>query len=185
MSLLDLVPWQAKAVGTMVAAGALFAGGWTVESWRASGQLEAETLKDSQDVAKLQSDWAANMEAANKIVDQARADLDGERAVDQQARNNAEAKYAKDIAGRDAVNDRLAHDAQRVRDELAAAKFAAGAAGGGPVQQAGSSAPCSGSGCAAGAGLLSRAIDLAERCAKAAGQQHAAVVEAVESWPKH
>lgn len=182
----SLIPWQAKAVAAVVAAGAIFYGGWTVESWRASGKLEAAKLKDQADVAKLQADWTANIEEANKIAAQARADLDTERAMDQQGRQDAETKYAQDIAKRDAANDRLLRDAQRVRDELASAQAAATSRGSGSaMQQAGSASPCSGPGCAAGAGLLSRAIDLAERCAKAAGEQHAAAVECVEAWPKH
>lgn len=183
---MTLIPWQAKAGAAVIAAGAIFAGGWTVESWRASGELEAAKLKDQQDTAKLQSDWAANIEEANRIAAQARADLDVERTLDQQGRQDAETKYAQDIAKRDAVTDRLARDAQRVRDELAAAQSSIRtAAGSGSMQQAGPAALCSGPGCEAGAGLLSRAIDLAERCAKAAGQQHAALVEAVDAWPKH
>ena len=181
-----LIPWQAKAIGIGAILAVVFGLGWNVESWRASGQLEAEKLKDQQDTAKLQADWAANIEEANKIAAQARADLDMERTMDGQARQDAEAKYAQDVSKRDAVNDRLLRDAQRVRDELATAQVAAASgSGSGAVQQAGSSPLCSGPGCEAGAGLLSRAIDLAERCAKAAGQQHAALVEAVDSWPKH
>jgi hypothetical protein len=183
---MTLIPWQVQAGAAVVAAGAIFGGGWTVESWRASGQLEAEKLKNQQDVAKLQTDWAANIEEANKIAAQAKADLDVERTLDQESRQNAEAKYAQDIAKRDAINDRLVRDAQRVRDELAAASAAASAAGGnGAVQQSGAAASCSGPSGRAICGLLSRAIDIAERCAKAAGQQHAAVVEAVDAWPKH
>jgi hypothetical protein len=183
---MTIIPWQAKAVAGLIAAGAIFAGGWTVASWRASGQLEAEKLKDQQDVAKLQSDWAANIEEANKIAAQARADLDVERTMNAQEKADAEENYEKDLAKRDAANARLAADAGRVRDELAAAQSTARtAAAGGSVQQAGIPSRCSGADGDAACGFLARALDLAKRCADVAGRNHAALVEAIKSWPEH
>ena len=39
---MSLIPWQAQAIGAVVAAGAIFAGGAKVEAWRDTGTLDAE-----------------------------------------------------------------------------------------------------------------------------------------------
>jgi hypothetical protein len=181
-----LIPWQAKAVAGLVAAGAAFGGGWSVESWRAAGQIDSEKLRHQADVAKLQQDWVANIEAMRKLADQAAAERDAEREANDLAKMDAEKTYERKLAALQAEAGRINADAQRVRDDLAAAVAAAHvSAHSDPVQGAGGAPDCSSPSGSAACGLLGRAIDLAARCAQVAGQQHAALVEAVQSWPKH
>jgi hypothetical protein len=182
---MTLIPWQVQAGAAVVAAGAIFAGGAKLEGWRDAGELGTEKLAHKTDVDGLKDQWQQKLDAEHKLLTQAQADLEAERSLNQIAKENAEHAYQADIAKRQAAADRATADAQRVRDELTAA-IAAGrpASGTDPVLQAGQAASCSGSGGGAVCGLLGRAIDLAARCADAAGKQHAAVVEAVAEWPQ-
>jgi hypothetical protein len=182
---MTLIPWQVQAGAAVIAAGTLFAGGWKVEGWRDAGELDTEKLAHSKDVGDLKQQWSDKLDAEHKLLTQAQADLEAERKLNEIAKENAERDYQVDLAKRQAAADRAAADTQRVRDELAAA-IAAGrpASGSDPVRQAGQGASCSGSGGGAVCGLLGRAIDLATRCADAAGKQHAALVEAIGEWPQ-
>src|ERR1700757_1312269 len=119
---MDLIPWQAKAGAAVVAAGAIFGGGWTVESWRAAAALDKEKLAHAADVQSLKDQWQQRVEQAEKVAGQTGADLDTERAMNAQEKADAEANYERELAKRDASNARLAADAGRVRDELAAAQ---------------------------------------------------------------
>jgi len=170
------------------ASAALFAGGWKVEGWRATDALDTEKAAHARDVKALQDDWQAKLNAAHALLTQAIAERDAQRQANATAREDAANAYTKQIAQLKAAAGAAAADADRVRRDLASAEAAGRAArGGSSVQQGGQAAAgspaCSGSG-AAICGLLSRTIDLATRCADAAGTQHAAVVEAVASWPR-
>jgi hypothetical protein len=183
--MIGLIPWQAKLGAAAVAAGGLFYGGWHVESWRAADQLEAEQLQHQKDVAKLQADWVANIDAMRKIADQAQTELEAERQMNDLAKMEAERTYERKIAALKAQSDGLRADAQRVRDDLAAAVAASRiSAHSGEVQPTGTGPDCGGASGSVACGLLGRAIDLASRCAGVAEQQHAALIEAVSAWPK-
>lgn len=186
MSLLSLIPTPVLAGAAVVAAGAMFAGGARVEGWRDAAALGAEKLAHQADVAKLDHDWNLNLEAMRKLADAAQADLDAERKANEIARENADVAHAKTIAALKLAADRNNADTQRVRDQLATDAAAAMRASGnsGEPGQASAGASCGGPGGAATYRFLSRALDLAARCSDAIGQQHAAVILAVDSWPK-
>jgi hypothetical protein len=182
---LPLIPWQAKGVAICAAAAAIFATGWKVEGWRDAGTLGAEQLAHQHDVAKLQSDWAANITAETKRADQAEAARAADMMADEAKRQAAEDAYEKSIRKHQTDAAVAVASAQQLRDQLAAAIAAGRVAGrSGAVQPAGPGASCGGTGGAAACELLSRALDLARRCADVAGQQHAALVEALAAWPK-
>lgn len=183
--ILSLIPWQVKAGAAVVAAGAIFAGGIRLESWRDAGELGKEKLTHERDVAKLQADWADNLAAMRKVADQAQADLETERRTNQIARENAANAYQRDVTKLRALADRNGSDAQRVRDALATAQAAGRTAGAG-CQTAGAEPParCGGASGFAACGFLDRAIETLKRCAAVADWQHAALVEAVAAWPK-
>jgi Skp family chaperone for outer membrane proteins len=185
MSLLSLIPTPVLAAGGVVAAAAIFAGGIKVESWRDTGKLDTEKFAHQKDVKDLRDEWQAKLDAGQALLTQAIKERDEARQANATAREDAANAYTKQIAQLKAAAGAADARAQRVRDELTAAIAAAGTAGGnGAMPQTGSgAAPCSGSG-AATCAVLSRAIDLARRCTEAVGQQHAAVVEAVASWPR-
>jgi hypothetical protein len=169
----------------VVAAAAIFAGGWKVEDWRATDALDSEKAAHASDVASLKNQWQTKLDAAQALLTEAIAERDAERQANDIAREDAANAYAKQIGQIKAAAGLAAADAQRVRDELAAATTAGRAPGGtDAVRQAAAGAPCSGGGGAAVCGLLSRAVELAQRCTDAAGTQHAALVEAVNSWPR-
>jgi hypothetical protein len=174
-----------RLVAILGAVGVVFAGGIKLESWRDAGTLGAEKLAHQADIAKLQSDWAANLEAERKVADQAQADLAAERNTNEIARENAQNAYVHTVTQLRASADRNLADAQRVREQLAAA-IAAGrsASGNGPVQQAAAGPVCGGASGDAACGFLARAIDILKRCAIVADEQHAAIIEAVSAWPK-
>ncbi len=177
---------QAKLAGIAVAAGALFAGGWTVEGWHDAGKLDAEKAAHQADVVSLKAQWQAKLDLEHAAYQQSLADRETERQAYQTQLQEAERVHQAETSRLQAVAVRNAADGQRVRSDLAAA-IAAGRVTGGnscPVQQAGAGASCSGTSGGAICGLLSRALDLAARCADSLGQQHAAVVEAVSEWPK-
>jgi hypothetical protein len=168
-----------------VAAAAAFGGGFKVEQWRSTDAFDTEKAAHAKDVQDLKDQWQAKLNASQALLTKAIKERDEARQANATAREDAANAYTKQIAQLKAAAGAADARAQRVRDELTAAIAAAGAAGGnGAVPQTGpGSAACSGSG-AATCAILSRAIDLARRCTEAVGQQHAAVVEAVASWPR-
>lgn len=199
MSLLSLIPTPVLAGAAVVAAGAIFAGGIQVESWRGAGALGAEKLAHQADVAKLQHDWSINLEAMRAVAEKAQADLDVEISANKLAQENAANAYARTTAKLQAQADRnaadsvrIAADAQRVRDALTAALAASGPAGGsGQVSAPDLAARCSGAGGHAACGFLQRCTDLLlggrellVRYAGLAERKQAAITEAVDSWPK-
>lgn len=198
--ILSLIPWQAKAGAAVVAAGAIFAGGIKLEGWRDAEALGKEKLAHAADVAKLQHDWSLNLEAEHKVADQAQAELETERLANQIARENADAVYQKRTIQLQAQADRnvadsvrIAADARSVRDELAAAIAAAGAAnGGGQVSAPDVAARCTGAGGHAACGFLQRCNDLLVEnrqllvgYAAMAERKQAVIVETRASWPKN
>jgi hypothetical protein len=185
MSLLSLIPTPVLAAGGVVAAAAIFAGGIKVESWRDTGALDTEKAAHVSDVAALKTEWQAKLDAGQALLTQAIKERDEARQANATAREEAANAYTKQIASLKAAAGAADARAQRVRDELTAAIAAAGATGGnGAVPQTGSGpVACSGSGAEA-CRLLGRAIDLARRCTEAAAEQHAALVDAVGSWPR-
>jgi hypothetical protein len=182
---MTLIPWQVKAAGAAIGAVLLVGAGWRVATWRDAGALATEKAAHAQDVHDLQQQWQAKLDAGQEALRKAQADLQVERDTNDIAREDAQNAHDATISKLKAAAGLAAADAQRVRDELAAAQAAGRPAGGSsPVQQAeAGAAACSGRG-AAICGLLSRAVGLAQRCTDAAGEQHAAVVEAVASWPR-
>jgi hypothetical protein len=185
MSLLSLIPTPVLAAGALIGAAAAFGGGFKVEQWRSTDALDAEKIAHARDVKALQDDWQAKLNAGQALLTQAIKERDEARQANATAREEAANAYTKQIAQLKAAAGAADARAQRVRDELAAAEAAGRSAGGGsPVRQAeGSALACSGSSATA-LGLLSRAIDLARRCTEAASEQHAALTEAVASWPR-
>jgi hypothetical protein len=156
-----------------------------VESWRAAGALDTEKLAHQADVEKLQADWSENMEVMRKIGEQAQAERDAERESNDLAKMDAERTYERKLAALQAEAGRIGADSQRVRDDLAAAQAAGRSGrGSGQLPAAGVGTQCGGTAGDAACGLLARALDLAKRCADVAGQQHAALIEAVSAWPK-
>jgi hypothetical protein len=199
MSLLSLVPTPVLAGAGLVAAAGIFAGGMTVASWRDSGALGAEKLAHKTDVDKLTADWAANLLAMREKADKEAADHEADRLANQIAKENADAAYQKKLAGLQALADRnaadsvrIAADAGRVRDELAAAIAAAGpASGSGSVPAPDLAARCSGAGGHAACGFLQRCTDLlvsgrelSVRLAGLVDRKQAALTETLDSWPK-
>jgi hypothetical protein len=182
---MTLIPWQVKAAGAAIGVVLIFGAGVKVEGWRDTGALDSEKTAHANDVKGLQDQWQKKLDAGQDALRKAQADLEVERNANQIAREDAQNAHEATISKLKTAAGLAAADAQRVRDELAAAQAAGRAASGGsPVRQTeGSTAACSGSGSAI-CGLLSRAVDLAQRCTDAAGTQHAAVVEAVSAWPR-
>jgi len=182
---MGLIPWQVKAVAAALAAVAMFSAVWHVAGWRDAKALATEKAAHIADVQKLKDDWQDNLDAEHKLLTQAQADLEAERLADQMQRKKAENDHLQTVTKLRVLADRNATDAQRVRDTLASAQAAGRATGGGgSVQQAGGASRCSGPGGFAACGFLERATELLERCARVADEQHAAVVEAIASWPK-
>ena len=185
MSLLTLIPTPILAGGAVLAVVASFGGGVEVKGWRDASALDAEKASHVKDVQALKDEWQGKLNAAQTLMNQAVAERDAERQANDLAREDAQNAHEATIKKLQAAVSVAASDAQRVRNELAAAEAAGrSASGSGSVQQGAASAPCSGPGGATACGLLSRAIDLARRCAETSGEQHAAVVEAIASWPK-
>ncbi len=186
LSFLSLIPLPVRLGLAGAAAGAIFAGGWTVQGWYDAGKLDAEKAAHQADVTSLKNQWQAKLDLEHAAYQQSLADRQTEREVSAKQRQEAERAHQIETDRLRAVAVRNAADSQRVRDDLAAAIAAGRVTGGGscPVQQAGAGASCSGTSGGAICGLLSRALDLAARCADSLGQQHAAVVEAVSEWPK-
>lgn len=179
-----LIPPQVQAGAALVVAGLIFGGGWKVSAWHDAGRLALEAETHQRDVAKLQDDWAANLEAMRKRGDEAEAELAADREANAKRKAEADSAYQTQIGKLQASTLAAARDSQRVRDELAAAIAAARPSdGGGGVQQAGTAARCGDPSSAAACRLLARALDLAQRCVGVAGPQHAAVAEAVAAWP--
>jgi hypothetical protein len=185
MSLLSLIPTPVLAAGGVVAAAAIFAGGIKVESWRDTGALDAEKAVHVSDVAALKTEWQGKLDAAQALLTEAIKERDAERQANATAREAAQNVHEATIAKLSANAASSAAELGRVRNDLAAAEAAGRAArSADPMRQAAAGAPaCSGSGEAV-CGLLDRALDLAKRCADAAGSQHAGVVEAVAAWPR-
>jgi hypothetical protein len=182
---MSLIPWQAQAGAAVLAAGAIFAGGIRLEGWRDAEALGKEKLAHQADIASLKTQWQDRLDAEHKLLTQATADLDAERLADQIRKEKAEHDNQIETDRLRAAAVRNATDTQRVRDELAAAQAAGRPAGGSsPVQTVGAGPGCGGSGGFAACGFLDRAVAILERCSRVAGEQHAALVEAVAEWPK-
>jgi hypothetical protein len=185
MSLLSLIPTPVLAAGGVVAAAAIFAGGWKVEGWRATDALDTEKAAHARDVKALQDDWQAKLNAAQALLTEAIKERDAERAANAAAREAAANVHEATIAKLSATAASTAAELGRVRNDLAAAEAAGRAARSeDPVRQAAAgAAACSGSSEAI-CGLFYRALDIAKRCADSAGSQHAAAVEALATWPR-
>ena len=184
MGLLTL-PWQVKAGAAVIGAGFVFGLGFKVESWRGTDALDTEKLAHQTDVAALKLEWGKRVDAEHGAYVKVVADREADRLANEAAREKSEDEYIRDIGRRNALANRNAGDAQRLRDDLKAA-IAAGRISNRdcPVRQADPGAICSGPGGADACGFLDRALDLAKRCSETAGGQHAAVVEAVSQWPR-
>ena len=186
LSFLSLIPLPVRLGLAGAAAVALVAAGAKLESWRDTGALDAEKAAHQADVASLKTQWQAKLDLEHAAYQQSLADRQTELEASAKQRQEAERAHQIETDRLRAVAVRNAADSQRVRDDLAAAIAAGRVTGGGscPVQQTGAGPSCSGTSGGAICGLLSRALDLAARCADSLGQQHAAVVEAVSEWPK-
>jgi hypothetical protein len=185
MSLLSLIPTPVLAGGAVVAAVAAFAGGAKVEAWRNTGALDTEKAAHVSDVAALQKQWQAKLDAGQALLTEAIKERDAERSANAAAREEAQNVHEATIAKLSANAASTAAELGRVRNDLAAAEAAGRAArGADAVRQAAAGAPpCSG-GSEAICGLLQRTLDLAKRCADDFGIQHAAAVEALATWPR-
>ncbi|SRR6266403_2380582 len=186
LSLLSLIPLPVRLGLAVAAAVALVAAGAKLENWRDTGALDAEKAAHQSDITSLRIQWQTKLDLEHAAYRQSLSDREDERKAYQTQRQEAERAHQIETDRLRAVAVRNAADSQRVRDDLAAAIAAGRVTGGGscPVQQAGAGPSCSGTSGGAICGLLSRALDLAARCADSLGQQHAAVVEAVSEWPK-
>ncbi len=188
LSFLSLIPLPVRLGLAGAAAGAIFAGGWTVQGWHDAGKLDAEKAAHQADVTSIKNQWQTKLDLEHAAYMQAVSDRDAERTAYQKQRQDAEDEHEKTVAKLKASSARATADAQRLRDDFAAAIAASRATSGNDsVRSAGgqaASARCGGPGGEAACRFLDRALDLAKRCADVAGEQHAAAVEAVSAWPK-
>src|SRR5580700_8659313 len=128
MSLLSLIPTPVLAAGGVVAAAAIFAGGWKVEGWRDTGALDTEKAAHVSDVAAIKTEWQTKLDAAQALLTEAIAERDAERSANAAAREAAQNVHEATIAKLSANAASTAAELGRVRNDLAAAEAAGRAA---------------------------------------------------------